>query len=85
MSNTIKIPYSEDINKLFEKGLFYSKSYDGKFRGDVKNGQFDFKSPVGTFVGTYTVTNKVIEITLTKKPILIPMSIIETFLKKNIK
>ena len=50
----------------------------GSFSGDTTQGQFSGVTPVGNVKGKYTVNaNKDIEITITDKPFIAPMSIIE--------
>ena len=53
-------------------------SKGGSFSGDTTQGQFSGVTPVGNVKGKYTVNaNKDIEITITDKPFIAPMSIIE--------
>jgi hypothetical protein len=50
----------------------------GSFSGDTKQGQFSGVTPVGNVKGKYSVNaNKDIEITITDKPFIAPMSVIE--------
>jgi len=49
----------------------------GQFSGDTNNGQFSGNTPVGAVKGKYVVKNGNLEITITDKPFLAPMSIIE--------
>lgn len=49
----------------------------GQFTGDTNNGQFSGNTPVGAVKGKYVVKNGSLEITITDKPFLAPMSIIE--------
>ena len=49
----------------------------GQFSGDTNNGQFSGNTPVGAVKGKYVVKNGSLEITITDKPFLAPMSIIE--------
>ena len=53
-------------------------SKGGSFSGDTTQGQFSGVTPVGNVKGKYTVNaDKDIEITITDKPFIAPMSIIE--------
>jgi hypothetical protein len=53
-------------------------SKGGSFSGDTTQGQFSGVTPVGNVKGKYTVNaNKDIEITITDKPFIAPMAIIE--------
>lgn len=50
----------------------------GSFSGDTRQGQFSGVTPIGNVKGKYTVTaNNDIDITITDKPFLAPMSVIE--------
>ncbi|RKR82157.1 hypothetical protein BDD43_2326 [Mucilaginibacter gracilis] len=81
----INIPFTENIDNLLAYGKKQSKDYEGSFEGNTSNGIFDFKAVGGNFKGTYVVKPNLIEITLEKKPFLIPALVIEQFLKMHIK
>ena len=81
----IKIPFTSDINNIVSYGKDQSRNFEGNFKGDAKGGNFDFKSPAGTFAGEYKVYSNVIEIILSNKPIYLPTFVIEKFLKQHIK
>jgi hypothetical protein len=85
MAFIIQLPFTGDINQLLAKGQEEAKNYNGKFSGDVKQGQFDFDALGGQFVGCYYIRNNIIEIQFTKKPFFIPIFVIENFLKTYIK
>jgi hypothetical protein len=53
-------------------------SKGGTFSGDTQQGQFSGVTPIGNVKGKYTVTaNNEIDVEITDKPFLAPMTIIE--------
>lgn len=53
-------------------------SKGGSFEGDTESGEFSGQTPVGKVKGKYTVIHgRDIEITITDKPFLAPLSVIE--------
>ena len=67
-----------DLTATLERVEKTITSKGGSFTGDTTQGQFSGVTPVGNVKGKYTVNaNKDIEITITDKPFIAPMSIIE--------
>jgi hypothetical protein len=85
MSKIIKIPYTKNIDQIYNFGLEQSKQFNGKFSGNTTYGSFDFHSPLGRFSGSYQVNKNTIDITINKKPFFISSTLIENFLKSHIK
>lgn len=85
MSCKLTIPYSTNITSLLEMGRQEASSYEGQFCGDINGGNFNISALGGIFVGNYVVHEKIIEITISNKPFLIPCIAIESFLKAHIK
>ena len=81
INSKISIKYHCDINALVSMGLKEAKHYDGTFEGDSETGKFNFRALGGQFVGYYTVNNDIIEIVFNKKPLFVPINLIESFLK----
>ena len=67
-----------DLTATLERVEKTITSKGGSFTGDTTQGQFSGVTPVGNVKGKYTVNaNKDIEITITDKPFIAPMAIIE--------
>lgn len=81
----IRVPYPSDPSKrraLFERGL--SKlAGRGVCEGDENSGMFRGSSPVGEISGRYHAApgSEEIEIEITRKPFLVPASLIESAAK----
>lgn len=52
-------------------------SKGGSFNGNTERGEFAGVTPIGKVKGKYTVNGKDIEIVITDKPFVAPMSVIE--------
>lgn len=57
----------------------------GSFSGDTAEGNYKVKLPVGSVEGKYTVSGSKIGFEITKKPMLVPCSAIESFLRDRLK
>jgi hypothetical protein len=83
---TIRVPYPGDPAQrqaLFDKAIDYLKSH-GTYEGNPESGSFQGKSVLGSFVGSYRspAGSKVLEIELTQKPWLVPISLFEYEVRK---
>ncbi len=57
----------------------------GNFTGDEKEGNFNLPTIVGTIEGNYSVIDNELKIDITKKPMMLPCSMIESELEKRLK
>ena len=57
----------------------------GSFTGDVSEGNFNLPTPVGAIEGNYSVSENELKIDITKKPMMLPCSMIESELEKRLK
>ncbi len=57
----------------------------GSFAGDENEGNFNLPTPVGSIEGNYSVIDNELKIEITKKPMMLPCSMIESELKKRLK
>lgn len=58
---------------------------NGTFSGDSSTGTYTVKLPVGSVQGKYDVSGGAINFEITKKPMLVPCSAIESFLRDRLK
>jgi len=57
----------------------------GSFTGDENEGNFNLPTPVGGIEGNYSVGDNDLKIDITKKPMMLPCSMIESELEKRLK
>lgn len=57
----------------------------GSFTGDENEGNFNLPTPVGSIEGNYLVIDNELKIDITKKPMMLPCSMIESELEKRLK
>ena len=57
----------------------------GSFTGNESEGNFNLPTPVGTIEGNYSVIDNELKIDITKKPMMLPCSMIESELEKRLK
>jgi hypothetical protein len=82
----IRVPYPEDPTErdaLFRRATAFLERH-GTYQGTPEAGTFHGHTPVGRFAGSYRspAGSGVLEITLTKKPLLVPASIVEHEVRK---
>jgi hypothetical protein len=57
----------------------------GSFKGNEREGNFNLPTPVGEIEGNYSITDNALKIDITKKPMMLPCSLIESELEKRLK
>ncbi len=72
---------AEIINKVKTK----IENEGGSFTGDKSEGNFNLPTPVGAIEGNYSVSDCDLKIDITKKPMMLPWSMIESELEKRLK
>jgi hypothetical protein len=78
------MPFSGEAETILNKAKAAIESQNGNFSGDATSGNFDVTVFGNTIRGSYTVSGKNLNLTITDKPFLIPCSTIESFLKSKI-
>jgi hypothetical protein len=83
---TIRVPYpgdSEARRALFERAAAYLERH-GEYEGTPDGGSFRGTTPIGKFAGHYrsVAGSDVLEIDLTHKPWLVPVSVFEHEVRK---
>ncbi|MFT3911619.1 MAG: hypothetical protein QM737_19505 [Ferruginibacter sp.] len=79
------IPFEGPAEKVLIKARFAVESQKGTFTGDVNAGDFAVNVFGNNIAGSYTVNGQDMNIIITSKPFMIPCSMIEGFLKSQIK
>ncbi len=78
------IPFSVDAETILAKAKKAVESQGGNFSGDVNGGQFDVSLMSNRIAGSYMVNGQQLELTITEKPMFVPCSAIESFLKSKL-
>lgn len=84
MSCNFKIPFSEPPQSAILKAREAIESQNGIFNGDEAAGSFEVTVFGNTIKGNYTVAGQILDLVITDKPFLVPCSMIESFLRKEI-
>ena len=71
--------------EIIEKVKSKIENEGGSFTGDENEGNFNLPTPVGAIEGDYTVIDNELKIDITKKPMMLPCSMIESELEKRLK
>jgi hypothetical protein len=84
---TIRVPYPADPEQrrsLFERAATKLARF-GTYEGTPDSGTFHGATPIGDFAGSYhsEVGSEILEIELTKKPWIVPASLIEGEVRKQ--
>lgn len=75
-----KVDPSETIKRVKVK----IKQEGGSFEGDENEGIFSLPSPAGKIEGSYKISDAELKIDITKKPVFLPCSMLESELKKRL-
>lgn len=84
MANTFSVDFPGAAQDVLAKAKGAIEKAGGKFIGDEKKGDFSVGTPAGDVKGTYTITGQKFEVDITKKPMLVPLSAIESQVKSFI-
>ncbi|MEO8240078.1 MAG: hypothetical protein ABI576_18370 [Flavobacterium sp.] len=85
MERKILVKYDKSIENLIDKVKFLAKTNNITFTHNNQSGIFNGTIPFGKFEGSYIINNNLITIKFTKKPIFIPLKIIENEITKFLK
>jgi hypothetical protein len=72
---------AETINKV----KMQIEKEGGNFTGNETEGNFNLPTPVGAIEGNYSVNGNELKIEISKKPAILPCSMIESELEKRLK
>ena len=70
--------------EIIEKVKSKIENERGSFTGDENEGNFNLPTPVGAIEGNYSVSDNELKIDITKKPMMLPCSMIESELEKRL-
>jgi hypothetical protein len=84
MACNFNIPFSGQAEEILQKAKQTVESQGGQFTGDINNGSFNVSVFGNTIVGSYSVQGSVLGIIITEKPFMVPCSMIESFLTKQL-
>lgn len=81
MAHSFNVTLSEEPASVLEKVKKLLTENEGQFSGDSSSGSF-----AGSGVkGAYHISGQIVTITITKKPLLAPMSLVESKVKEFFK
>ena len=82
MATKFTIPITKDVDTALKEIRDGIIGGGGEFDGDRDGGTFSGKSPLGSIAGNYTLLNESeIEITITKKPMMLSKIAIKSAIK----
>jgi len=78
------IPFTGSANEIVDKARSAVESQDGFFEGDISSGSFKLSVFGNSIEGSYNIQQQDLNIIIDSKPFLVPCSVIEGFLKKQV-
>lgn len=79
-----KLPFSESPSIAVTKAKAAVESQNGIFEGNERKGNFEVSIFGNIIKGEYVVEGQILNLTITEKPFIVPCSMIESFLQKQI-
>jgi len=84
MACNFNIPFSGQAQDILQKAKSAVESQGGNFSGDETGGNFNVSVFGNTIVGSYQVQGSNLSIVISEKPFMVPCSMIESFLSKQL-
>lgn len=78
------LPFSDTASVLIQKFQSRIQAAGGSFSGNENNGSFTVKTPVGGIEGGYTISDSVLKVEISDKPIFVGCGMIEDFIRKEL-
>ncbi len=78
------VPFSGNAGDILGKARKAVESQGGNFTGDVNSGEFDVSVFGNRVAGTYSVSGQNLQMNIHTKPFMVPCSMIEGFLTKQL-
>lgn len=76
-----KIPIAASRTSIFAKMKAAVEEAKGELSGNEEHGSFRIPIALGTIEGQFSITNEVLEVTVTKKPMLVSRKMIKQALE----
>ncbi len=83
MACEFEVPFSGDVQSVIDGAKSAVEKAGGKFGGDASTGKFNVPKPA--VEGSYRITGSSMSITITKKPMIVPCGVIESYIKEKFK
>lgn len=78
------LSYSGSPDQLVSKAQQLVTQAGGRFEGSTEGGTYSLKIPVGQIAGEYVIQGSTVSFKVTKKPMLVPCSAIEAYLRNQL-
>ncbi|MEM1025811.1 MAG: hypothetical protein AAGD10_15270 [Myxococcota bacterium] len=78
------VSFSATADEVVSKAKSMIEESGGRFEGNVGQGRYTVKLPMGSVEGAYSVTGGILSFHITKKPMIMPCAVIETFLRSRL-
>lgn len=85
MACDFSIPFSGDPQAMLAKARSAVQGQGGDFNGNAGGGDFNVSVFGNKIVGNYTVSEQMLNVSITDKPFMVPCSAIESFLKGQLR
>ena len=82
MAHTFEVPFQGGAENIIRKAQNAIEKVEGSFTGNTSQGEFVVPAKIGNVEGTYVVENQNFVVTIHKKPMIAPYSMIEDALRK---
>ncbi|MGF1508645.1 MAG: hypothetical protein ACFB9M_03985 [Myxococcota bacterium] len=79
-----EVEFGGTAEQIVSKAQQLIEKAGGNFEGNAGNGRYVVKLPLGQVSGEYVVSGSSIGFNITKKPMMVPCSVIETYLRGKI-
>lgn len=84
MACNFQLPFSSPVDEAVDRARKAVESQNGTFEGDINSGNFEVSVFGNLIKGNYTINGQVLDLVVISKPVFVPCSMIESFLKKEI-
>lgn len=84
MPCNLSLKSNMDLKQVYEAALLQAKEFNATITGSFQNGAFSASLMGGKLAGHFTVESNVVHVVITKKPIMLPCSIIKKFLENHL-
>jgi hypothetical protein len=82
MAHSFEVPFEGNAESIISKARTTIEKAEGTLTGDISSGDFIVPTMVGDVEGSYLVQGQNLVVSIQKKPMIAPYSMIEDALKK---